>query len=125
MTVQLEGFDAIREMYTDDSEFKENYQKCKKERYEDYLLLDDFLFKGTRVCIPKCSLREYIIKELHCGGFGGHFGRDKTLLLIKEKYFWPTLFYDVAKFVRRCRACQTCKGQSQNSGAYTPLPSSY
>lgn len=109
-------------MYATDPDFMEAYQKCQKGNCGDFQVLNDFLFKGTSLCIPRCSLREYIIKEFHCGGLGGHFGRDKTLLLIKEKYFWPTIYRDVARFVKRCRVCQTCKGQSQNTGLYTPLP---
>ena len=52
--------------------------------HEDYVLQNDFLFRGTHLCILRCSLREYIIKEFHSGGLGGHFGRDKTVLLVKE-----------------------------------------
>lgn len=28
---------------------------------------------------------------------------------------------DITHFVKRCNVCQTCKGQAQNIGAYTPL----
>ena len=77
---------------------------------------NDFLFKGTRLCIPKCSLRELIIKKLHSGGLGGHFGKDKTTLLVKEKYFWPSIYRDVSQFVKQSQICQTSKGQTQNTG---------
>ena len=120
--VQLEGVGFIREWYAKDPDFKEIYQKCKEGRYEDYLLHDDFLFKKTCLCIPRYSFREYVIKELHCGRLGGHLNKDKTLLLVKEKYFWPNLYRYVAQFVKRCRICQTYKGQNQNSGAYMLLP---
>lgn len=122
MITQLEGFDTIRTLYSEDLEFKEIYQKAEKARYEDFYLDDGFLFRVTQLCIPKGSLHEHIIEELHGGGLGGHFGRDKTLILVKERYFWPTIYRDVARFVKRCRICQTCKGQTQNTGAYIPLP---
>ncbi|PKI36113.1 hypothetical protein CRG98_043495 [Punica granatum] len=53
---------------------------------KDFFLQDGFLFKNNCLCIPRCSLREAIVKEAHDGGLGGHFGRDKTLALIKERY---------------------------------------
>ncbi|XP_077223394.1 uncharacterized protein LOC143857005 [Tasmannia lanceolata] len=61
MSVQLEGFDTIRDMYANDEDFDEIWKLCKEGKHEDYLLQDDFLFKGSRLCILKCSLREYVI----------------------------------------------------------------
>ncbi|GJU62752.1 transposon ty3-I gag-pol polyprotein, partial [Tanacetum coccineum] len=45
--------------------------------------LDGYWFKGARLCIPLSSLREAIILEGHEGGLAGHFGRDKTLALLR------------------------------------------
>lgn len=50
----------------------------------DYFVLEGFLFRGIRLCIPECSLRLQIIKELHGEG---HVGRDRTLHLVTSSYF--------------------------------------
>ena len=82
---------------------------------------DGLLFKGSQLCIPKCLMRENLIKEKHIGGLSGNFGHDKTLEQLKHFYFWPRMRIDVQKFVDKCTVCQHAKGRSQNIGLYTPL----
>jgi hypothetical protein len=85
----------------------------------EFLLVDGFLFRGNHLCVPDCSLRLQIIKELHGEG---HVGRDRTLQLVKASYFWPTIRKEVEKYVGRCRICQLSKGKATNAGMYMPLP---
>ena len=63
-----------------------------------------------------------MIRELHSGGLGRHFGNDKTTTLVKDRYFWSSINKDVRKFVEGCRVCERAKGKSHNTSLYTPLP---
>ena len=67
-------------------------------------------------------MRENLIKEKHSGGMVGHFGRDKTISILREHYFWPQMSQDVKKFVQNCHVCQAAKGFSHNTGLYQPFP---
>jgi hypothetical protein len=42
------------------------------------MIQEGLLFKGNQSCIPKCSMRDKILKEKHSGGLDGNFGHDKT-----------------------------------------------
>ena len=52
----------------------------------------------------------------------GHFGKDKTIALVEDKYYWPKMKQDITRFVERCHICQVTKGHSQNTRFYMPLP---
>lgn len=85
----------------------------------EYVIHDWFLFRGTQLCIPDCSLRLQLNSELH---LEGHVGRDRTLHLVSSSYFWPLLRPDVERFVERCVVCQRSKGHASNACLYMPLP---
>ncbi|MGP0580467.1 integrase zinc binding domain-containing protein, partial [Paenibacillus peoriae] len=59
--------------------------------FGDYFFQDGYLFKGKQLCIPDNPMRENIIKELHSGGLRGDFGKDKTVDLVEDRYYWPGL----------------------------------
>ena len=87
--VQLQsmGVDALKGMYVEDGDFSEAYEVCTKledsfhSNFFEFIVQDGLLFKGSKLCISKCSMRENVIKEKHCGGLSGHFGLNKTLEL--------------------------------------------
>lgn len=78
------GFEHLKDMYHDDADFKEAYEACANPVLRDmsqwtkYLIQEGLLFKGNQLCIPKCSMRDNLLKEKHSGGLDGHFGHDKT-----------------------------------------------
>uniref|UniRef100_A0A2N9FZ08 RNA-directed DNA polymerase n=1 Tax=Fagus sylvatica TaxID=28930 RepID=A0A2N9FZ08_FAGSY len=122
MQVQVLGFEVLKELYKNDPDFGNVLENCSNGSFNHFLVQEGFLFKNNRLCIPQCSLRRAIIQEVHGGGLAGHFGRDKTLALVQENFFWPKLAHDVECFVKSCRICQIAKSHSKNTGLYTPLP---
>jgi hypothetical protein len=82
--VKTLGFEHLKEMYSDDLDFQEAYEACTspvlrdRSQWEEYVIQEGLLFKGNQLCIPKCSMRENLLKKKHSGGLAGHFGHDKT-----------------------------------------------
>uniref|UniRef100_A0A2N9EPA1 Chromo domain-containing protein n=1 Tax=Fagus sylvatica TaxID=28930 RepID=A0A2N9EPA1_FAGSY len=68
---------------------------------------------ANKLCIPRTSVRDFLVWELHAGGLAGHFGRDKTIEEVERQFYWPGLKRDVAKIIGHCRQCQLAKHHSQ------------
>ncbi|KAK1609705.1 hypothetical protein QYE76_033378 [Lolium multiflorum] len=51
------------------------------------------------------------MKESHAGGLMGHFGREKTLLMLADHFYWPKMRRDVDRYVRRCITCNKSKSK--------------
>ena len=68
--VQLQsmGVDALKGMYVEDGDFSKAYEVCTKlddsfhSNFYKFIVQDGFLFKGSQLCIPKCSMRKNVIK---------------------------------------------------------------
>jgi hypothetical protein len=117
--VKTLGFDRLKEMYRDDSNFRDAYEECEnlvpidRSQWIEHLVQDGLLFKGNQLCIPKSSMRENLLKEKHSGGLDGHFSHDKTFEQLNSLYYWPRMRMDVNKFSNRCRICQHAKGKDK------------
>ncbi|GJS10526.1 transposon ty3-I gag-pol polyprotein [Tanacetum coccineum] len=90
LTHEVSEFEIFCDLYAIDEDFGSTWDKVPLDNFSMH---DGYLFKGNRLCVPRSSLREKLIRDLHGGG----------------------------KFVQRCHTCQTSKGQSQNISLYMPL----
>ncbi|XP_073024279.1 uncharacterized protein [Primulina eburnea] len=78
--------------------------------------------KEYRLCIPKSSIRELLVREAHGGGLMGHFGVAKTLNALHEHFYWPHTKCDVERVCDKCITCKQAKSRTQPHGLYRPLP---
>jgi len=54
-----------------------------------------YLLKSTRLCVPRCGIKELLIREVHRGALASHYGENKTTFMLKEHYFWGGMSKDV------------------------------
>lgn len=122
MRVNVVGFEIAKGLYKEDPFFAKVWEECSKGPHHLFFLQDGYLFKGNCLCIPHCSLRNFIINEAHGSGLAGHFGRDNTLAIVKEIFYWPKMEKDVMRHLEQCRTFHIAKSHGLNMGLYTPLP---
>lgn len=65
-----------------------------------------------KLWVPK-SLVETLIKQEHDDPLASHGGINKTLLRLRQNYFWPGMVHNVRKFVLNCETCKTTKAPNQ------------
>ncbi|PKI50012.1 hypothetical protein CRG98_029599 [Punica granatum] len=111
LRIEVPCFDCLCDLLEIDPYFSNVLGKVRVGEKLEFLLHDGFLFKGNQLCIPDCSLRLQIIKELHGEG---HVGRDRTLQLVQGSYFWPTIRKEVENLWKMVDT------QLQFSSAYHP-----
>ena len=62
--------------------------------------------------------RKTVLKLAHEIPLAGHLGCDKTARRILQRFYWPTLYKDIADF---CRTCSACQKTSRWKGGHAPL----
>ncbi|XP_045776096.1 uncharacterized protein LOC123874648 [Maniola jurtina] len=116
-------------VYTTTTEEKEWYTKKLEitsknpESDPDYCIKDGKLYKKVinpkyggkldpttewKLCV-RTSEKENIIKQNHDEPDAGHLGTSKTFNKVAQRYYWPGIFRDVAKYVNKCEVCQKHK----------------
>ena len=70
----------------------------------------------NQVILPS-RLKPLVFKELHLDM--GHLEYDRTLELIKERFFWPKVYDDVKYFV--IKICKCIKDKIPNTLPQAPL----
>ena len=76
----------------------------------DYMLEDRLVCFRRRIWIlDNARLKLQVAHEYHDSKVAGHFGRDKTLELIKRNYYWPNMEDWVCNYVKTCASCQCNK----------------
>ena len=67
------GFEHIKELYKDDSNFDNVYNACEILAFGKFYRLDGYLFKENRLCVPLSFMRELLVCEARGGGLMGAF----------------------------------------------------
>jgi len=85
---------------------------------------DGLWYFEKRLCIPRDdTIIEEILKELHDAPSAGHFGYDKTLHAVSQRFFWADMKKDVRAYCRTCPVCQRTKHDNQlPAGLLQPIP---
>ena len=60
---------------------------------------------GVYQLVVPLSLKEVVLKGVHEGVAGGHFGVEKSLGKLKERFYWPGHYNDIHNWCSTCSDC--------------------
>ena len=98
--------------------------------YADGLLYRRWRPKGSevgdvRTCdqrVPPGKCRPIVMMLAHDIPLAGHLGVTKTKDRILQRYYWPGIFGDVAKYCRSCEVCQRNAARRPPKAQLVPMP---
>jgi len=93
-----------------------NKARTLKLKAAKFCILNFALYwKDSSGILLNCLVKEEAKKameDFHSGECGGHlFWKSTTNKILRAGYYWPTLFPDVHKMVKRCHKCQIFEGK--------------
>ena len=83
---------------------KNNWSKHLQPYYDicnQLSIYNNVLLKDNQIIIPK-NLQQLVLQIAH----SQHQGIQKTINLLCQKVWWPTLNHDVEEFIKHCHPCQ-------------------
>ena len=91
---------------------KENKQAQKlwaKQSVKDGWKDIDGVLHHQRLLYVLEIIRTELIIRHHNNPLAGHFGIEKIRKLVAQKYYWPTLHYNVVNYIKGCNICLASK----------------
>ena len=122
LQIELFGFEFMKELYTNDSDFGKVWDSYSKHVFGNYYRHNGFLFQKNKLCVHVCSLHEMLVRESHGGKMMEHFGVKKTLEIMHEQFYFPSMKHDVQFVYDKCISCKQAKSKVMTHGFYTPFP---
>lgn len=123
--------DTLRAAQSSDVNLKYIIDHIHEERFaKNYSINEGLLMFHTSQgkvvpCVPSGKIRRDIITLYHdTPGNGGHFGRDKTIRKIRDRYYWHSMNNDIINHIRSCLRCtQNNPVRRRPPGHLQPIPS--
>ncbi|GBG59707.1 hypothetical protein CBR_g54812 [Chara braunii] len=116
--------------YESDPDFATLYAQLSSDHppASHYRIVDGYLLLHSRgkdlLCVPRDRrLRTRLLGEYHDSRLAGHFGVNRTIARLRQRFRWPDLITDVTRYCDSCEVCRRSKPRNRNPyGELRPMP---
>ena len=96
---------------------RQENEKQKLGQHQGKLVVPETTLDG------QIFLRTALIREAHEPKIFAHAGQNKTIQMIKRRYFWEGMSQTIRKYIKNCHDCERNKGRHDKTpGLLHPLP---
>ncbi len=101
----METGTPISDLKTKDPEVSVLQRESPKIQIKDGLLYRAVQRANKRVCqlILPAKYRPMVLRAMHDDI--GHFGAERTMALIKDRFYWPRMAFEITQYVKTCGRC--------------------
>ncbi|GBG84956.1 hypothetical protein CBR_g39419 [Chara braunii] len=112
--------------YQSDPDFGTLYAQLSSDHppASHYRIADGYLLLHSRckdlLCVPR---DRHLRTRLHDSRLTGHFGVNRTIARLRQRFRWPDLITDVTRYCDSCEVCRRSKPRNRNPyGELHPMP---
>ncbi|GBG62283.1 hypothetical protein CBR_g29891 [Chara braunii] len=107
--------------YESDPDFATLYAQLSSDHppASHYRIADGYLLLHSRgkglLCVPRDRrLWTRLLGEYHDPRLAGHFGVNRTIARLRQRFGWPDLITDVTRYCDSCEVCRRSKPRNRN-----------
>ncbi|GBG75276.1 hypothetical protein CBR_g19909 [Chara braunii] len=107
--------------YESDPDFTTLYAQLSSDHppASHYRIVDGYLLLHSRgkdlLCVPRGRrLWTRLLGEYHDLRLAGHFGVNRTIARLRQRFRWPDLITDVTRYCDSCEVCRRSKPRNRN-----------
>ena len=89
----------------------------KKPFNHEYSFVDGMLYRNVKrfngfikvPVVPKSKVKDILLAYHNSSINGAHMGKDRTYYKIRDRYYWPRMYQEIAQHIKACPNCSMNK----------------
>jgi hypothetical protein len=100
---------------------EQKYDTFCKNNKMNFTESDGILYNADKIVVP-VRLQKEILELCHNDATAGHFGVEKTVERIKQRFYWPGIHKDVQNWINDCLPCVAKRKPEANTDHLLSIP---